>query len=118
MLSEVLPRVLREIGVLRGVLPRVLREIGGAPGSAPGRFRLFCFFPLGAGERQEASEVAGGVYGWARETGTICQIGVLSRKWCIFWPQRGPVSRLWTIVVFDRCQCPNTTKYIQHLGVF
>ena len=33
VLSEVLARVLREIGVLRGVLPRVLREIGGAPGS-------------------------------------------------------------------------------------
>ena len=35
VLSEVLPRVLRQNGVLRGVLPRVLREIGGAPESAP-----------------------------------------------------------------------------------
>ena len=35
VLSDVLPRVLWEIGVLRGVLTRVLREIGGAPGSAP-----------------------------------------------------------------------------------
>ena len=34
MLWEVLPRVVREIGSLRGVLQRVLREIGGAPGSA------------------------------------------------------------------------------------
>ena len=32
---EMLPRVLPEIGVLRGVPPRVLRELGSAPKSAP-----------------------------------------------------------------------------------
>ena len=35
VLWEVLPRVLWEIGVLRGVLQRVLRGIRGASGSAP-----------------------------------------------------------------------------------
>ena len=36
VLWEVLPMVLRDIGVLRGgVLQSVLRDIGGAPGSAP-----------------------------------------------------------------------------------
>ena len=39
---------------------------------------------------------------WARETGAICQIGVLTRKRCIFWAQKGLFGR--------PCLCPNGTK--------
>ena len=39
---------------------------------------------------------------WARETGAICQIGVLTQKRCIFWAQK----RLFC----GPCLCPNATK--------
>ena len=40
--------------------------------------------------------------GWARETGAICQIGVLTQKRCIFWAQKRLFG--WP------CLCPNATK--------
>ena len=45
---------------------------------------------------------SGGIYGWARETGAICQIGVLTQKRCIFWAQKG--------LFWRPCLCPNATK--------
>ena len=57
--------------------------------------------------------------GWARETGTSCQIGVLTRKQCIFNPKR-----LWCptfdIYPFKGSWCPNTTKCSiwEHFGLY
>ena len=31
----------------------------------------------------------GGIYGWAGETGTICQVGISTGKRCIFWAKKG-----------------------------
>ena len=43
------------------------------------------------------------VYMWARETGTICQIGVFAGKRCIFWAQKGSYSAI-LHYVFNECR--------------
>ena len=49
------------------------------------------------------------IYGWARETGTICQIDVSTGKRCFFWARRGSFSAI-SHYVFNEC-CPNTVFF-------
>ena len=46
------------------------------------------------------------MYGWAREVGTICQIGVFTRKWCVLGAPKGSFSAI-SHYVFNGC-CPKT----------
>ena len=47
-------------------------------------------------------------YEWAREIGTVCQIGVLTGKWCNFLGPEGSFSAI-SHYVFNECR-PKTVS--------